>query len=69
MTPCEDCHRLERLLHHSLDVVLYAANHAARVKGRKAKEDAIAIIGKAQKERDEAGRLWTEHLKSHDDKG
>jgi hypothetical protein len=68
MAPCEDCHRLERLLNHSADVAVYAANNAARVKGRKAKKDAIAIVGQAQKERNKVGRLWIEHLTFHDDK-
>jgi hypothetical protein len=66
MTPCEDCHRLERLLHHSTDIVWYVASHAARVKGRKAKENAVARVGQAQKERNEAGKLWAEHCKSHE---
>jgi hypothetical protein len=68
MTSCEVCHRLEGTLHPSTDVVLYAANQAARVKGKKAREDAIAKVGQAQKERGEAGRLWTQHLESHEDK-
>jgi hypothetical protein len=68
MTPCEECRRLESMLYRSADVVLYAAHQAARLKDKKAKDDAIARVGLAQKERGEAGRLWAQHLESHEDK-
>ncbi len=66
MAPCEECRRLDSMLYRSTDVVSYAEHQAKRLHDKKAKDDAIARIGLAQKERAAAGKMWTEHLESHE---